>query len=96
MRELTYAQALSEAMAEELRRDPSVVLWGIDIGPYGGAFAATQGLYEEFGPERVIDTPLAESAIIGTSIDVAATGCRPRRRPIRRRSRRSRARWPRR
>ena len=51
MRTLTFAQALGEAMAEEMRRDPAVVLWGIDIGPYGSAFAATRGLYEEFGPE---------------------------------------------
>ena len=63
MRNLTYAQALSEAMAEELRRDPAVVLWGIDIGPYGGAFAATRGLYEEFGPERVIDMPVSEARL---------------------------------
>jgi pyruvate dehydrogenase E1 component beta subunit len=77
MRTLTYAQALTEAMAEEMRRDPAVVLWGIDIGPYGGAFAATQGLFEEFGPERVIDMPVSEAGYTGAGVGAAATGLRP-------------------
>jgi pyruvate/2-oxoglutarate/acetoin dehydrogenase E1 component len=77
MRILTYAQALAEAMAEEMRRDPTVVLWGIDIGPYGGAFAATVGLYEEFGPERVIDMPVSEAGYVGAGVGAAATGLRP-------------------
>jgi pyruvate/2-oxoglutarate/acetoin dehydrogenase E1 component len=77
MRTLTYAQALAEAMAEELRRDPNVVLWGLDIGPYGGAFGATRGLYEEFGPERVIDMPLSEAGYTGAGVGAAATGLRP-------------------
>jgi len=77
MRTLTYAQALAEAMAEEMRRDPAVVLWGIDIGPYGGAFGATRGLYEEFGPERVIDMPVSEAGYVGCGVGAAATGLRP-------------------
>jgi pyruvate dehydrogenase E1 component beta subunit len=77
MRTLTYAQALGEAMAEELRRDPTVVLWGIDIGPYGGAFGVTQGLHAEFGPERVIDMPVSEAGYVGAGVGAAATGLRP-------------------
>jgi pyruvate/2-oxoglutarate/acetoin dehydrogenase E1 component len=77
MRTLTYAEALAEAMAEEMRRDPAVVLWGIDIGPYGGAFGATRGLSEEFGPERVIDMPVSEAGYTGCGVGAAATGLRP-------------------
>ena len=77
MRTLTFAQALCEAMAEEMRRDPAVVLWGIDIGPYGSAFAATRGLFEEFGPERVIDMPVSEAGYTGAGVGAAATGLRP-------------------
>jgi pyruvate dehydrogenase E1 component beta subunit len=64
-------------MAEELRRDPAVVLWGIDIGPYGGAFGVTRGLHEEFGPERVIDMPVSEAGYTGCGVGAAATGLRP-------------------
>jgi pyruvate/2-oxoglutarate/acetoin dehydrogenase E1 component len=77
MRTLTFAQALGEAMAEELRRDPTVVLWGIDIGPYGGAFGVTRGLHEEFGPDRVIDMPVSEAGYTGCAVGAAATGLRP-------------------
>jgi len=77
MRMLTYAQALGEAMAEELRRDPTVHLWGIDIGPYGGAFKATRGLFEEFGAERIIDMPVSEAGYVGCGVGAAATGLRP-------------------
>jgi acetoin:2,6-dichlorophenolindophenol oxidoreductase subunit beta len=77
MRILTFAQALAEGIAEEMRRDPRVVLWGIDIGPYGGAFGATRGLYEEFGPERVIDMPVSEAGYTGCGVGAAATGLRP-------------------
>lgn len=77
MRTLTYAQALAEAMAEEMRRDPAVVIWGLDVGPYGGAFGATRGLYEEFGPERVIDMPVSEAGYVGAGVGAAATGLRP-------------------
>jgi len=77
MRTLTYAQALAEAMAEEMRRDPMVILWGIDIGPYGGAFGATRGLFDEFGPERIIDMPVSEAGYVGCGVGAAATGLRP-------------------
>jgi pyruvate dehydrogenase E1 component beta subunit len=77
MRTLTYAQAIIEALAEEMGRDPTVVLWGLDIGPYGGAFAATVGLADEFGPERVIDMPISEAGYVGAGVGAAATGLRP-------------------
>ena len=77
MRMLSYSRAVAEALAEEMRRDPTVVLWGLDIGPYGGAFAATTGLYEEFGPERVIDMPISEAGFTGLGVGAAATGMRP-------------------
>jgi pyruvate dehydrogenase E1 component beta subunit len=77
MRTLTFAEAIAEALAEEMRRDPTVVLWGLDIGPYGGAFAATRGLAEEFGPERVIDMPISEAGYVGAGVGAAATGLRP-------------------
>jgi pyruvate dehydrogenase E1 component beta subunit len=64
-------------MRDELARDPRVLVLGEDVGVDGGVFRATEGLLEQFGPERVIDTPLAESAIIGMSIGLAATGLRP-------------------
>ncbi|MBS7644814.1 MAG: alpha-ketoacid dehydrogenase subunit beta [Candidatus Bathyarchaeia archaeon] len=77
MREITYREALREALIEEMRRDERVFLLGEDIGPYGGAFQVTQGLIEEFGPERVRDTPISESAIVGTAVGAAMTGMRP-------------------
>jgi pyruvate/2-oxoglutarate/acetoin dehydrogenase E1 component len=77
MRQISYSEAIAEAIAEEMRRDPSVVVWGIDIGPYGGAFGATRGLYEEFGPERVIDMPVSEAGYVGAGVGAAATGIRP-------------------
>jgi len=77
MRTITYAEAIAEALAEEMRRDPDVVVWGLDVGPYGGAFAATKGLAEEFGPERVIDMPISEAGYVGAGVGAAATGLRP-------------------
>jgi pyruvate dehydrogenase E1 component beta subunit len=74
---LTIAQAVRDAMRDEMRRDPAVVVLGEDVGVDGGVFRATDGLIDEFGPDRVIDTPLAESAIIGMSVGMAATGMRP-------------------
>ena len=74
---LTLAQAVRDAMRDELARDPRVLVLGEDVGVDGGVFRATEGLLDQFGPERVIDTPLAESAIIGMSIGLAATGLRP-------------------
>jgi pyruvate dehydrogenase E1 component beta subunit len=78
MRKITYREALREALREEMRRDPSVFLLGEDIGRYwGGAFKVTEGLATEFGDERVRDTPISESAIIGAAIGAAITGMRP-------------------
>jgi len=76
-KELTYLDAIREALAEEMRRDPKVFVLGEDVGPYGGAFGATQGLYDEFGELRVVDMPISESAIIGVSIGAALRGYRP-------------------
>jgi len=63
MAEITYAQAIKDAMSEEMRRDPKVIILGEDIGAYGGAFGVTRGMLEEFGAERVRDTPISEAAI---------------------------------
>jgi pyruvate/2-oxoglutarate/acetoin dehydrogenase E1 component len=76
-KELSYLDAIREALAEEMRRDPKVFVLGEDVGPYGGAFGATQGLYDEFGELRVVDTPISESAIVGISIGAALRGYRP-------------------
>jgi pyruvate dehydrogenase E1 component beta subunit len=77
MARLTLIQAVNLALRQELERDPGVVLLGEDIGRDGGVFRATDGLIDKFGPERVIDTPLAESAIIGTAIGMAVYGMKP-------------------
>jgi len=78
LREISYRDALKEALREEMLRDPTVFLIGEDIGRYwGGAFKVTKGLAEEFGEERVRDTPISESAIIGVSVGAAMTGMRP-------------------
>jgi len=78
VRKITYREALREALREEMRRDSTVFLLGEDIGRYwGGAFKVTEGLAEEFGDERVRDTPISESAIIGTAVGAAITGMRP-------------------
>jgi len=78
MRKITYREALREALREEMRRDSTVFLLGEDIGKYwGGAFKVTEGLAEEFGEERVRDTPISESTIIGAGVGAAITGMRP-------------------
>lgn len=77
MREITYAQAIKEAMSEEMRRDPDVFMLGEDIGIYGGAFGVTRGMIEEFGEERIRDTPISEAAITGCAAGAAITGMRP-------------------
>jgi 2-oxoisovalerate dehydrogenase E1 component beta subunit len=74
---VTYIEAISQGLREEMRRDPSVFLIGEDIGDYGGAFKATKGFIEEFGPDRVIDSVLAEGAIIGAAAGAALVGLRP-------------------
>src|SRR5262249_22096127 len=76
-KELSYLEAIREALVEEMRRDPKVFVLGEDVGAYGGAFGVTQGLYEEFGEMRVVDTPISESAIIGVSIGASLRGYRP-------------------
>src|SRR5689334_12192995 len=76
-RTMTYLEAISEGMREEMRRDPSVFLLGEDIGSYGGAFKVTKGFLEEFGEKRVIDTVLAEAAIVGAAAGAAIAGMRP-------------------
>ncbi len=77
MAKMTMVEALNLALRQEMRRDDSVVLLGQDIGRDGGVFRVTDGLFGEFGEERVVDTPLAESAIIGMSIGMAVYGLRP-------------------
>src|SRR5947209_20089735 len=74
---LTYLQAISAALRDELRADERVLVMGEDIGVFGGAFKVTDGFIDEFGPDRVMDTPLAESGIIGTAIGAAVVGMRP-------------------
>jgi 2-oxoisovalerate dehydrogenase E1 component beta subunit len=75
--EKTYLQAISDALRQEMRRDPRVFVMGEDVGLYGGAFKVTQGMQEEFGPWRVIDMPLAETAIVGGATGAALMGLRP-------------------
>jgi pyruvate/2-oxoglutarate/acetoin dehydrogenase E1 component len=77
LRELSYSQALVEAMREEMLRDDKVFLMGEDIGLYGGAYGATRGLFEEFGGDRVIDTPISEAVIGGSAVGAAMSGMRP-------------------
>jgi 2-oxoisovalerate dehydrogenase E1 component beta subunit len=74
---ISYIDSITMAMREEMERDPKVFVLGEDVGLKGGVFKATQGLYEQFGEERVIDTPLAESAIAGVGIGAAMYGMRP-------------------
>jgi len=74
---LSYAQALGLGLAEEMRRDPRVVVWGVDVGAYGGAFAVTKGLHDEFGSDRLIDMPISELGFTGMAVGAAATGQRP-------------------
>jgi pyruvate dehydrogenase E1 component beta subunit len=74
---LNLVQAVNDALRVEMKRDPSVVVIGEDIGKFGGVFRATAGLFEEFGADRVIDTPLAEGGIIGSAIGMALYGLRP-------------------
>jgi 2-oxoisovalerate dehydrogenase E1 component beta subunit len=76
-KELTYLEAIREALAEEMTRDPKVFVLGEDVGAYGGAFGVTQGLHEKFGDARVVDTPISESAIVGISVGAALRGYRP-------------------
>ena len=75
--EMTYLEAISDALRSEMRRDESVLCIGQDIGAFGGAFKVTEGFIEEFGADRMLDAPLAENAIIGASVGAAIEGLRP-------------------
>ncbi|MCD6407495.1 alpha-ketoacid dehydrogenase subunit beta, partial [bacterium] len=77
MREITYRQALNEALDEELQRDEKVFIMGEDVAIYGGAYGVTAGLWKKYGDERVLDTPISENAIVGTGLGAALTGMRP-------------------
>ncbi|HLI68580.1 MAG TPA: alpha-ketoacid dehydrogenase subunit beta [Ktedonobacteraceae bacterium] len=77
MTAITYLDAISQAIRDEMRRDEAVFLLGEDVGTYGGAFKISAGFLEEFGPERVIDTPMSEAAIIGSAVGAALMGMRP-------------------
>ena len=77
MAQVTYLDAIRQALLEEMDRDPAVLLMGEDIGVYGGAFKATAGLLERFGWERVIDTPISETAIVGAAVGMSYLGLRP-------------------
>lgn len=77
MSTLTYAQGLNQALAQEMRADPHVFIMGEDIGHHGGIFTVTKGLWQEFGADRVRDTPISESAFVGVAIGAAMAGMRP-------------------
>ncbi len=77
MREITYSDALNEGLRQCMKEDDRVVLLGEDIGPYGGIFQVTKGLQQEFGPERVVDTPISEAGFVGACVGAALTGMRP-------------------
>jgi pyruvate/2-oxoglutarate/acetoin dehydrogenase E1 component len=77
LRELTYADALREALREEMLRDPNVILLGEEIGVFQGVYRVTRGLLEEFGPDRVRDTPISEAAIAGAAVGMALVGLKP-------------------
>jgi pyruvate/2-oxoglutarate/acetoin dehydrogenase E1 component len=76
-REITYMEAVREALDQEMRRDPDVFLMGEDVGVYGGAFGMSRGMLEEYGPERIRDTPISEAAIAGAATGAALMGMRP-------------------
>lgn len=76
-RRLNTSKAMAEAIAQEMRANPEVFYLGEDVGPYGGIFGSTTGLFEEFGPSRIIDTPISETAFIGLGIGAAVEGMRP-------------------
>ena len=75
MKNISFIEAITEAMAEEMRRDDRVIVMGEDVAVYGGVFKATKGLLDEFGPQRVIDTPISEEFIVGGAVGAAALAC---------------------
>ena len=80
MARITMREAISQALWEEMERDPKVFIMGEEVGVWGGTYAVTKGFYDHFGGERVRDTPIAEAAIIGAAIGAALTGTAPGRR----------------
>src|SRR5437588_5917001 len=76
-RRLTMTGAIIEAMAQEMRRDPRVFMIGQDIGPFGGSMQGAKGLYEESGPQRILEAPISESAMVGAALGAALFGRRP-------------------
>ena len=77
MREIQFREALREAMNEEMRRDDQIFLMGEEVAEYNGAYKVSQGMLDEFGPERVIDTPISELGFTGLGIGAAMNGLRP-------------------
>ena len=77
MVEMTYREALRQALFDAMTEDPDIVVLGEDVGAYGGAYGVTRGLIDEFGPERLMDTPISEPAIVGTAVGAAMSGLRP-------------------
>lgn len=77
MKKMSYAEAIREGMSIRMREDPCVLLFGEDVGAFGGCFGVTAGMFDEFGDKRVRDTPISEGAIIGAAVGSAATGLRP-------------------
>ncbi len=77
MQTLTYSQAINQALAEEMQRDVDVILYGQDVAVWGGIFNVTDGLLEKFGPDRVFDTPISESVMVGAGVGAASMGLRP-------------------
>jgi pyruvate dehydrogenase E1 component beta subunit len=77
MRQISFREAVREALIEEMTRDDRVFIMGEDIGPYGGVYRVTEGLWEKFGGDRVIDTPISESAVMGAAVGAALNGTRP-------------------
>jgi pyruvate/2-oxoglutarate/acetoin dehydrogenase E1 component len=75
--EMTYGSAIRETLKEEMKKNPNIIIIGEDVGKFGGAFKVTLGLQDEFGPDRVIDTPISESAIVGVALGAALMGIRP-------------------
>jgi len=75
--QVTFSQAIGDAIKEEMRKDEDIIIYGEDVAEQGGIFGVTRGILEEFGPERIISTPIAETAIVGSAIGAAVTGLRP-------------------